>query len=79
MADIAVLVAEEYKRRLKLSRNTFGSDQKQMEIHLVSWLTNMGQKVKNTKLQTQTTELFKLALQPKTHIGAEAFNGAFSA
>ncbi|KAE8663677.1 RING/FYVE/PHD zinc finger superfamily protein [Hibiscus syriacus] len=79
MADIAMLVAEEYERRLKLSRNRAGSDQNRMEIHLLSWVPNMAQKLKTTNLGTQTIELFNSALQPKTQIGAQAFNGAFSA
>ncbi|GMI67889.1 hypothetical protein like AT5G65207 [Hibiscus trionum] len=75
MADIAMLVAEEYERRSKVSRNRVGSDPsvKQFQIDLVSWAANMGQKVK-TKLQVA-----KLCFEPKSQIGAEAFNGAFSA
>ncbi|KAK8672898.1 hypothetical protein V6N13_111255 [Hibiscus sabdariffa] len=73
MADIAMLVAEEYERRSSVPRNRAGSDSgKQFHIDLVSWLTNInvGEKKLKTKL---------LCFQPKTQIAAEAFNGAFSA
>ncbi|KAE8706936.1 RING/FYVE/PHD zinc finger superfamily protein [Hibiscus syriacus] len=79
MADIAMLVAEDYERRLRVSRNKIGSDtEKQIEIDLVSWVANLGQKVK-ADLGQQRIEVLKLALEPKSQIGAEAFNGAFSA
>ncbi|KAK8716263.1 hypothetical protein V6N13_043579 [Hibiscus sabdariffa] len=74
MADIAMLVAEEYERRSSVPRNRVGSDSgKQFQIDLVSWVANMGQKLK-TKL-----ELANLGFEPKTQIGAEAFTGALSA
>ncbi|KAK8486334.1 hypothetical protein V6N13_076652 [Hibiscus sabdariffa] len=79
MADIAMLVAEDYERRSKVSRNRVGSNsEKQFEIDLACWVANLGQKVK-TKLGQQRIQVAKLALEPKTQIGAEAFNGAFSA
>ncbi|GMI86620.1 hypothetical protein like AT5G65207 [Hibiscus trionum] len=74
MADIAMLVAEDYERRSRV-----GSDsEKQFQIGMVSWVATLGQKV-NTKLGQQTIEVVKLVLEPKSQIGAEAFNGAFSA
>ncbi|KAL4367997.1 hypothetical protein GQ457_05G015110 [Hibiscus cannabinus] len=73
MADIAMLVAEDYERRSKVSRNRVWSNpEKQFEIDLVSWVANLGLKVKS-KLGQQRIQ------EPKSQIGAEAFNGAFSA
>ncbi|KAL4377931.1 hypothetical protein GQ457_02G016930 [Hibiscus cannabinus] len=75
MADIAMLVAEEYERRSSVSRNRAGSDSgKQFHIDLVSWLTNINFNVGEKKLKTKLS-----CFQPKTQIAAEAFNGAFSA
>ncbi|TYJ46897.1 hypothetical protein E1A91_A02G151100v1 [Gossypium mustelinum] len=72
MADIALLVAEDYERRVRASRN------KQEEIDLVSWVAKLGQKV-NIKFGQQRIEAIQLAFEPKTQIGIAAFNGTFSA
>ncbi|KAH1113788.1 hypothetical protein J1N35_007166 [Gossypium stocksii] len=72
MADIALLVAEDYEKRVRVSRN------KQAEIDLVSWVAKLGQKVK-IKFGQQSIEAIQLAFEPKTQIGIAAFDGAFSA
>ncbi|KAB2094279.1 hypothetical protein ERO13_A02G133600v2 [Gossypium hirsutum] len=80
MADIAMLVAEEYERRVRVSRSKLvGSElQKRHEIDLVSFVANLGQKA-TTKLGHPRVETVKLAVEPKSQIGVAAFNGAFSA
>ncbi|KAB2037054.1 hypothetical protein ERO13_D03G044900v2 [Gossypium hirsutum] len=79
MADIAMLVAEEYERRVRVSRSKVGSElEKRHEIDLVSFVANLGQKAK-TKLGHPRVETVKLAVEPKSQIGVAAFNGAFSA
>ncbi|XVE83215.1 hypothetical protein DITRI_Ditri16bG0069500 [Diplodiscus trichospermus] len=72
MADIAMLVAEEYERRVRISTSKVGA-QKQ-DINLVSCVAVLAQKVKNKFGQ----EIFE-ALQPKSQISVAAFNGALSA
>ncbi|XVE86714.1 hypothetical protein DITRI_Ditri18aG0055800 [Diplodiscus trichospermus] len=76
MADIAILVAEEYERRVRISRNKVGSEKQ--EINLVSSVAILAQKLKS-KIGQERIEVLKLALEPKSQIGVAAFNGAFSA
>ena len=76
MADIAMLVAEEYERRVRISRSKVGAEKQ--DINLVSCVAVLVQKVKS-KIGQERIEVVKLALEPKSQIGIEAFNGAFSA
>ncbi|XWS41508.1 hypothetical protein CRYUN_Cryun17cG0087700 [Craigia yunnanensis] len=76
MSDIAMLVAEEYERRVRISKTKVGAEKE--EINLVSSVAGLAQKVKS-KIGQEIIEVVKLALQPKSQIGIEAFNGAFSA
>ncbi|OMP02507.1 hypothetical protein COLO4_11043 [Corchorus olitorius] len=76
MADIAMLVAEEYERRVRNSRKILGAESQ--EIDLVSCAAVLAQRIKN-KIGEHRIEVVKLALEPKSQIGAAAFNGAFSA
>ena len=76
MADIAMLVAEEYERRVRISRNKVGAEKQ--EINLVSCVAVLAQKVK-IKIGEEGIEVVKLVLEPKSQIGVAAFNGAFSA
>lgn len=72
MADISMLVAEEYERRVRVSRNKVGVEKQQ---ELGSCVGVLGLKLK-TKIGL---EVFKLGFEPKSQIGVAAFNGAFSA
>ncbi|XVF15125.1 hypothetical protein REPUB_Repub09cG0122400 [Reevesia pubescens] len=76
MADIAMLVAEEYERRVKISRTKVGAETE--EINLVSCVAVFAEMVKS-KIGQKKIEVLKLALVPKSQIGVAAFNGAFSA
>ncbi|XWS33272.1 hypothetical protein CRYUN_Cryun22dG0067400 [Craigia yunnanensis] len=76
MADIAMLVAEEYERRVRISRSKVGAENQ--EINLVSCVAVLAQEVKS-KIGQERIEVVKLALQPKSQIGVAAFDGAFSA
>ncbi|XVF17165.1 hypothetical protein REPUB_Repub10bG0095900 [Reevesia pubescens] len=76
MADIAMLVAEEYERRVRVSGNKVGAEKQ--EINLVASLAILAQKVK-IKIGQERIEVVKLALEPRSQIGVAAFNGAFSA
>ncbi|XVF61709.1 hypothetical protein PTKIN_Ptkin08bG0152400 [Pterospermum kingtungense] len=77
MSDIAMLVAEEYERRVRISRNRVGAEKQ--EIDLVSGVAVLAQKVRSKFGQQRSMELLKLlALEPKTQIGVAAFNGTTS-
>ena len=76
MADIAMLVAEEYERGVRISRSKVGAEKQ--EINSVSCVAVLAQEVKS-KIGQERIEVVKLALEPKSQIGIEAFNGAFSA
>ncbi|KAF5749932.1 hypothetical protein HS088_TW03G00259 [Tripterygium wilfordii] len=78
MSDIAMLVAEEYERRIKNSRKASGAAAAEggggeLEIRFgTSWVSNFGQKMK--KLSEQINKM-----EPKTQIGVAATDGFFSA
>ncbi|MBA0562732.1 hypothetical protein Golob_007755 [Gossypium lobatum] len=75
MADIAMLVAEEYERRVRISRNKVGVEKQQ---ELGSCVGVLALKLK-TKIGHPKLEVLKLGFEPKSQIGVAAFNGAFSA
>ncbi|KDP35203.1 hypothetical protein JCGZ_09362 [Jatropha curcas] len=75
MADIAILVAEEYERRVKNSRKGSGADTK-IEVN---WVSSISERVKNFKVEQENLEIVKWFLDPKTQIGVAASNGFFSA
>ena len=77
MSDIAMLVAEEYERRVKNARKAGGA-KGENEIDFVSYASSLALRVK-TKIGNQKMELFKWALEPKTQIGLAASYGFFSA
>ncbi|KAK7824500.1 hypothetical protein CFP56_034294 [Quercus suber] len=77
MADIAILVAEEYERRVKDARKAGGA-KGEYEIDIVSYASSLALRVK-TKIGNQKMELFKWVLEPKTQIGLAASCGFFSA
>ncbi|KAE8696028.1 RING/FYVE/PHD zinc finger superfamily protein [Hibiscus syriacus] len=72
MADIAMLVAEEYERRL---RNRVGPA-KQAESG--SCVAMLGLKLKG-KIGDLRIEVPRLGFEPKSEVGVVAFHGAFSA
>lgn len=85
MADIAILVAEEYERRVKNSRKS-GE-----EIELLSCVGVLGQKFKGSssawireklilmKEEKMVGNLVKGGLYPKSQMSLAASNGFFSA
>ncbi|KAK8717289.1 hypothetical protein V6N13_044562 [Hibiscus sabdariffa] len=76
MADIAILVAEEYERRLRLSRA--GKQQEPEVMKSESCVAVLGLKLKS-KIGHLRIEVPKLGSEPKSQIGVAAFHGAFSA
>ncbi|KAI3451108.1 hypothetical protein Pfo_007773 [Paulownia fortunei] len=86
MADIAILVAEEYERRVKMSRES-GE-----EIELLSCVGVLGQSFKGSSSSSWIKEklilmkeekmvgiLGKGGLEPKSQMSLAASNGFFSA
>lgn len=79
MADIAILVAEEYERRVKISRK------KGEEIELISCLGVLGQKFKVSSSFwikgkfISMEDVGKLIVEPKSQMSVAATNGFFSA
>ncbi|GMI68646.1 hypothetical protein like AT5G65207 [Hibiscus trionum] len=75
MADIAMLVAEEYERRLRVSR---GKQEEVMKSD--SCAAVLGLKLKS-RIGHLGMEVSKLGFdfEPKSQIGVAAFHGAFSA
>ncbi|KAE7998152.1 hypothetical protein FH972_002725 [Carpinus fangiana] len=77
MADIAILVAEEYERRVKTGRKAGGGAAAEIQgeycefDHLVSSASTMAQSLKMT--------LAKWVREPKTQISLAASDGFFSA
>ncbi|KAJ9170316.1 hypothetical protein P3X46_018432 [Hevea brasiliensis] len=81
MADIALLVAEEYERRVKNSRKSSADSDSDSAMKVVNWVSCvsfLSQSVKN-KVTQQNIEFAKWVLEPKTQIGLAASNGFFSA
>ncbi|TMW80387.1 hypothetical protein EJD97_020621 [Solanum chilense] len=83
MADIAMLVAEEYERRVKNSRK-FGSEE---EIQLFSYFSEIlaqkfdgySSKIKMSFGETKNIEMKTGDFEPKSEVGLAAINGVFSA
>ncbi|KAL4366919.1 hypothetical protein GQ457_05G008650 [Hibiscus cannabinus] len=76
MADIAMLVAEEYERRLRNQVGAAAGAGQQPEILSPgSCVAVLGLKLKSKIGQQLRIE----GLEPKSQIGAAAFDGAFSA
>ncbi|KAJ6996652.1 hypothetical protein NC653_013299 [Populus alba x Populus x berolinensis] len=66
MSDIAMLVAEEYERRVKHSRKAAGGEG-DMAIHRLSCASVMFQRIKR-KMGKEKTELLKMALEPESSL-----------
>ncbi|KAM6563737.1 hypothetical protein CsatB_023735 [Cannabis sativa] len=73
MTDIAILVAEEFERRVSHSRK-----EGNQEISMVSCVSMVAQSVVE-KIGQQKVEFLKTLLEPKTQIGLAASDGFFSA
>ncbi|OIT01109.1 hypothetical protein A4A49_25170 [Nicotiana attenuata] len=81
MADIAMLVAEEYERRVKNSRINNGEVE---HIDFFSSFSVLAQKVKgsNSRIKMSIGEdriYEKKVFVPQTEVGVAAINGVFSA
>ncbi|KAJ8769683.1 hypothetical protein K2173_005286 [Erythroxylum novogranatense] len=91
MADIAMLVAEEYERRVKSSRKDVGENK---NMDLLNWASShaslMAQSVRNmvvvddddsdvSNKNLHNLEFPKWALEPRSKLGVAASNGVFSA
>ncbi|XP_061345625.1 uncharacterized protein LOC133291379 [Gastrolobium bilobum] len=76
MSDIAMLVAEEYERRVKSLRKTGGGGGGEVtwEIDMVSCASFLA-----SRLKEQKNKLVQWVLEPKTQIAIAASNSFFSA
>ena len=77
MTDIAILVAEEFERRVNHSKKDLGIEGKQ-ETTMVSCVSMVAQSVKDM-IGEEKIEFFKRILEPKSQIGLAASDGFFSA
>ncbi|GAA0155581.1 hypothetical protein LIER_13278 [Lithospermum erythrorhizon] len=82
MADIAMLVAEEYERRVRNSRK-IGVDGEEMNfsVGLYGLARGAGKSfswIKET-IKEDKLEMIKKSLEPKSQIGVAASHGLFSA
>ncbi|KAJ7945359.1 Ubiquitin-activating enzyme like [Quillaja saponaria] len=78
MADIAILVAEEHERRVKILRKINCDTEGNQEIHMASCISELVQRV-TEKIGAHRTELGKLVLEPKNQISVAASSSFFSA
>ncbi|CAL9001321.1 unnamed protein product [Prunus brigantina] len=79
MADIAILVAEEYERRVKNARKAGSAEgDHQLETDLFSCVSVMAHSL-HKKIGQEKMEFVKWVMEPKSQIGLEASNGFFSA
>ncbi|XP_050206971.1 uncharacterized protein LOC126656442 [Mercurialis annua] len=74
MADIAMLVAEEYERRVKNSRNTSPNE----EV-LISWASRLSFISESSKIKSEEDGNSKWGFEAKSGIGAAASTAFFSA
>lgn len=77
MTDIAILVAEEFERRVSYSRKDLGIEGKQ-EMSMVSCVSMVAQSIKE-KIGEVKIEFLKRVLEPKSQIGIAASDCFFSA
>lgn len=80
MADIAMLVAEEYERRIKHSREIGGSGcgGAAEEEERIGYVSSVSMRLKKVGSE-ENMEMVKWVLEPKSQIGLAAINGFFSA
>lgn len=80
MTDIAILVAEEFERRMTDLKKVGRNHEAQREMELVSTSVSvMAQALKKKIAEQKVDFLVKLTREPKTQIGLAASNGFFSA
>lgn len=80
MTDIAILVAEEFERRVKMDSINVGSCEKLQVMDLVSGVSELTQSLLKKKIiGNKRMELLNWVMEPKTQIGLAASNGFFSA
>lgn len=80
MTDIAILVAEEFERRVKMDSINVGSCEKLQVMDLVSGFSELTQSLLKKKIiGNKRMELLNWVMEPKTQIGLAASNGFFSA
>lgn len=93
MSDIAMLVAEEYERRVKNSKKSGGGGggggcggggAAAEEIGFVSSVSAIAMRLEGSSwvkkaVGEENTEIVKWILEPKSQIGLAAINGFFSA
>ncbi|KAF3440433.1 hypothetical protein FNV43_RR18717 [Rhamnella rubrinervis] len=79
MTDIAILVAEEFERRVSDLRKVGRSSEAEQEMDLFSSVSAMAQTLKK-KIAQQNLDFFvKWTREPKTQISLAAYSGFFSA
>ena len=80
MSDIAMLVAEEYERRVRILRQetSGGAQGKKLEIDMGSCVSAMAEKLKE-KVGTDNSQILQWLREPKTQIGVAASDNFFSA
>ena len=79
MIDIAILVAEEYERRVSDLRKDGRSSEAEQEMVLVSSVSAMAQALKKKIAEANKDFFVKWTREPKTQIGLAASSGFFSA
>ncbi|GLU20413.1 hypothetical protein SLE2022_366160 [Rubroshorea leprosula] len=81
MADIAILVAEEYERRIKNSRKeNEGVERVEGQVPVVSSVSVLAGRMKARLVGHQNMDVVKrFGLEPKSQIALAASNGFFSA
>ncbi|KAK6922950.1 hypothetical protein RJ641_011254 [Dillenia turbinata] len=82
MADIAILVAEEYERRIKNARRSGAQEEIDLVSYVSVWVKRIDGSASSwlkTKFGDDKIETVKWILDPKTEIGLAASSGLFSA
>ncbi|KAK6924139.1 hypothetical protein RJ641_010339 [Dillenia turbinata] len=82
MADIAILVAEEYERRIKNARRSGAQEEVDFVTYVSIWVKRIDGSASSwlkSKFEDDKNEIVKRVLEPKTEIGLAASSGLFSA
>lgn len=84
MSDIAMLVAEEYERRVKNSRK-FGGEEEEVQFFsyfseiLAQKFNGYSSKIKMRLGEPKINEMKRGVFEPQSELGLAAINGVFSA